>query len=236
MHTQPNYLRHKSILGSVSPSSSSSPSISHPNPSSRASKNGRLPHHSSNPPGNVHLDEEQLAFEVISWSHPLHPANLNIQLLMILQHGGVHRDHLENLIEQEITQFYEELTDIVTHGSSVVCCWWLQMVGYNESATKRKTRRIDGFPASYIEQAIMLLEYGLLPLQLPYLTFLFDSFLKEHLGKLGGFKIWISQSTYAYCIADPYCILKEGEIYTLHFQRSGRNMGIMVRSWTKWMC
>lgn len=161
----------------------------------------------------IRLDEEQLTFEVVSWSRPLHPANLNMQLLMILQHGGVRRDHLEDLIEREITQFYKEFTDIITRGSGVACRRWLQTVGYDESAKKRKTRRIDGFPASHMEQAILLLEHGFLPLQLPYLTFLFDSFLKEQLTKLDELKIRISQSTYAYCIADPYGILKEDEIH-----------------------
>ena len=161
----------------------------------------------------IRLDEEQLTFEVVSWSRPLHPANLNMQLLMILQHGGVRKDHLEDLIESEISQFYEEFKDIVMRGSSVACRKWLQIVGYDESAKKRKTRRIDGFPASRMEQAILLLECGFLPLQLPYLTFLFDSFLKQQLSLLDELKIRISQSTYAYCIADPYGVLKENEIH-----------------------
>ena len=40
-------------------------------------------------------------------------------ILMILQHGGVQKDHLEDPIQCEISQFYEEFKDIVTCGSNV---------------------------------------------------------------------------------------------------------------------
>ncbi|KAL1957062.1 hypothetical protein VTO42DRAFT_6439 [Malbranchea cinnamomea] len=170
------------------------------------------------------LDKEQLTFEVVSWSLPLHPANLNMQLLMILQHGGVRRDHLEDLLEREMSQFYEEFKKVFLNGSGLGCRWWLQAQGYHYETKMRKSRRIDGFPTTHMEQAILLLESGFLPLQLPYLKSLFDTFLNDQLNMLNELKIPISQSTYAYCIADPYGILEPDEVH-FAFSKSWEEYG-----------
>jgi hypothetical protein len=160
----------------------------------------------------VPLDDEQLTFEVVSWSRPLRPANLNLQLLMVLQEGGVCEKHLESLIERELDLYYEDFKKVVTSNNSIAARRWLQAKARDVLTAKHKTRQLDGFPAAYPEQAILLVESGFLPLHNGYLNGLFRTLLYDELTRFDELKVPISCSTYVYCIADPYGVLKEDEV------------------------
>ncbi|PGH16330.1 hypothetical protein AJ79_01872 [Helicocarpus griseus UAMH5409] len=164
---------------------------------------------------NGELDDTQLTFEVVQWSRPLSPCPLSIQVLKVLQHGGVTNDHIRNLIQQEMSLFYNEFLDMLKLFNGVACRKWLQkMKRVTDDTPKRQTKRLDTvFPSQYTEQAILLLDSGFLPLKLPYLTELFKVMLKDYMASLEKLKVTVSQSTYAYCIADPYGVLLPDEVH-----------------------
>ncbi|KMU74769.1 hypothetical protein CISG_00699 [Coccidioides immitis RMSCC 3703] len=159
------------------------------------------------------LDDHQLTFEVVSWSKELRPVNLNVQLLMVLQHGGVQTDRLKNLVRCEMNTWYQEFKGIITN--EIASRAWVQKQGLYE---KRKTRRIDDFPTENVEQAILLLDSGFHPLKSVYLMNRLKTFLDDYCARLDSLKIRIPESTYAYCIADPYNVLAEDEVH-LGFSR-----------------
>ncbi|KAI2083494.1 hypothetical protein LOZ36_005572 [Ophidiomyces ophidiicola] len=160
------------------------------------------------PAGSNVYDDHQRTFEVVSWSRPLRPVNLNVQLLMVLQHGGVHRDRLRELIRREVDDWYNEFKRILPSG--VASRAWVQRQGPSD---KRKTRRVEDFPTESSEQAILLLDSGFQPFKLPFLMELLTMFLKDYCTLLDSLKIKIPESTYAYCIADPYQTLEEDEVH-----------------------
>ncbi|EEH42619.1 uncharacterized protein PADG_07439 [Paracoccidioides brasiliensis Pb18] len=171
------------------------------------------------PPHNPRLvaDNTQLTFEVVQWSQPLNPSSLNLQVLKVLQHGGVGHSHIKKLIQQEVSIFYKEFLKVIHLSNGVACRKWLQKMkrfGDDGYSYKRQTRRIDNFfPSQYVEQAVLLLDSGFLPLKLPYLTQLFRRILKDYLDSLRKLKVSVSQSTYAYCIADPLGVLSPDEVH-----------------------
>ncbi|PGH36658.1 hypothetical protein GX50_00520 [[Emmonsia] crescens] len=161
------------------------------------------------------VDDTQLAFEVVQWSRPLSPASLNLQLLNILQHGGVRNDHIKNLIKQEMASFYDEFLETLLLSNGVACRRWLQkMKRITDESYKRQTKRTNNsFPPQYAEQAVLLLDSGFLPLKLPYLTKIFRRLLQDYLDNLKRLKVTVSQSTFAYCIADPFGVLRPDEVH-----------------------
>ncbi|OJD20365.1 hypothetical protein ACJ73_08301 [Blastomyces percursus] len=168
------------------------------------------------PPYDTRLvDDTQLAFEVVQWSRPLSPAALNLQLLNILQHGGIGNDHIKSLIKQEMSSFYDDFLDTLRVPNGVACRSWLQkMKRITDESYKRQTKRTSNhFPPQYAEQAVLLLDAGFLPLKLPYLTGIFRRLLQDYLNNLKNLKVTVAQSTFAYCIADPFGVLKPDEVH-----------------------
>ncbi|EEH05485.1 RNA-dependent RNA polymerase [Histoplasma capsulatum G186AR] len=176
--------------------------------------------HPAPPHDTKPMDDTQLTFEVVQWSRPLSPASLNMQLLNILQHGGIRNDHIRNLIKQEMSSFYDEFLRTLLCSSGVECRSWLQKMKWiTNGSSKRQPKRTDNFfPSQYAEQAIMLLDAGFLPLKLPYLTKIFRRLLQDYLDNLKKLKITVSQSTFAYCVADPFGVLRPDEVH-LGFSR-----------------
>ncbi|KAK2798086.1 hypothetical protein FQN51_007905 [Onygenales sp. PD_10] len=167
------------------------------------------------------VDDARLTFEVVSYSRPLKSSSLSVQVLKVLQHGGVQEAHIERFIRQSMSTFYGTFLDVVSRRTRVSCRGWLQMMRpIGDEGYKRKTRRLDDiFPTQYIEQAALLVENGFSPMELPYLTELFKGILKSYLDDLfDNVRITVMQSTFAYCIADPLGVLEPGEIH-LGFSR-----------------
>ncbi|KAI5308589.1 hypothetical protein KEM55_005343, partial [Ascosphaera atra] len=72
------------------------------------------------------LDDEQLTFGVVEWAKPLSPAELNRQVLNVLQHGGIRKDHVERMVKREVEAEYEELKAIVKPKKTFQTRKWLQ--------------------------------------------------------------------------------------------------------------
>ncbi|KAI5291006.1 hypothetical protein KEM54_006721 [Ascosphaera aggregata] len=165
------------------------------------------------------LDSEQLTFGVVKWFDSLSPAELNVQVLRVLQHGGIQKSHVENLLKHEIALAYDEFKAIVKPKKAIQTRKWLQR-WLRPSKSDRKAKRIDDFfPLNDAGKALALIDAGCLPLELPFLTEIFRNLLSNYFAQLESMHIQVSRSTYAFCIADPYGVLEPGEVH-LGFSRA----------------
>ncbi|KAJ5165296.1 RNA-dependent RNA polymerase eukaryotic-type [Penicillium coprophilum] len=160
------------------------------------------------------VDDEKLTFEVVNWAKPLHPVGLNIQLLAILEHGGNMKEYLAQLTRDGMQSLYDDFLEVLRSNSPVVCRALLQKLRPSGEDGTGKSRRMEQWVTSNVESIIRFSEAGFaprdfFPLRLKirqYLTWL----LERHVEKL---KIQVPLSTYAYCIADPYGVLRPDEVH-----------------------
>ncbi|RMJ20958.1 hypothetical protein PHISP_08171, partial [Aspergillus sp. HF37] len=143
------------------------------------------------------VDQEQLTFEVVKWSKPLHPVDLNVQLLGILEHGGGRpiKEYISELTRAGIQALYQDFADVLQSNSSV-----LLMMDETECIVRFAE-------AGFAPQTFYPLRKRL--------SKCLNRLLDRYVEKL---HIEVPLSTYAFCIADPYGILKEDEV---HFGLSG---------------
>ena len=173
------------------------------------------------------VDVEKLTFEVVSWSKELHPVDLNIQLLAILEHGGrinsrlKHGGHANSPLTQRVAELtrkgiaaiYEDFEKVLQADSSVLCRGLMQKLRPAGDAGS-KSRTLHEWVSNDGEFIIRLSEAGFPPLSFyplrkklqKYLNTLLDRHVEE-------LKISVPLSTYAYCIADPYGILEPHEVH-----------------------
>ncbi|KAJ5775360.1 uncharacterized protein N7511_000371 [Penicillium nucicola] len=160
------------------------------------------------------VDDEKLTFEVVNWAKPLHPVDLNIQLLSILEYGGHVREHVAKLTRDSVQALYNDFFQVLQSNSPVVCRALLQKLRPSGKNTTIKSRGLEQWMMNDAETIIRLSEAGFEPQSFyplrvklrKYLTWLLERQLEE-------LKIHVPLSTYAYCIADPYGVLNAGEVH-----------------------
>ncbi|KAJ5360591.1 RNA-dependent RNA polymerase eukaryotic-type [Penicillium concentricum] len=160
------------------------------------------------------IDDEKLTFEVVNWAKPLHPVDLDIQLLAILEHGGNVKEYIAKLTRDGVQSLYDDFLEVLRSNSPVVCRALLQKLRPSGEDGTGKARRMEQWVTSDAESIIRFSEAGFaprdfFPLRLKirqYLTWL----LERHVEEL---KIQVPLSTYAYCIADPYGVLGPDEVH-----------------------
>jgi hypothetical protein len=160
------------------------------------------------------VDDEKLTFEVVNWAKPLHPVDLNIQLLSILECGGHVREYIAKLTRDGVQSLYNDFLQVLQSNSPVVCRALLQKLRPSGDNATSKSRRLEQWMMNDAETIIRFSEAGFepqtfYPLRVKlrkYLTWLLERQLEE-------LKIHVPLSTYAYCIADPYKVLSEGEVH-----------------------
>ncbi|KAI5305910.1 hypothetical protein KEM56_002889 [Ascosphaera pollenicola] len=158
------------------------------------------------------LDDEQLTFGVVKYFESLSPAELNVQALRVLQHGGIEKTHVGEMIKHEIDLAYQEFKEVVKPKKAIQTRKWLQR-WLRPSRTDQKVKRVDEiFPLNDAAKALALIDAGFLPLGLPYLRDIFTELLREYFKQLESLHPRVSRSTYAFCIADPYGVLEPGEV------------------------
>lgn len=161
------------------------------------------------------FDKEKLTFEVVNWSKELHPVDLNIQLLAILEYGGRHnglmKRRIAELTRKGIAAVYNDVEHVLQSDSSVLCRGLMQKLRPSGDAT---SRHLDQWTANDSEFIIRLSEAGFAPRSFyplrKKLQKHLDAVLDRHVEEL---KIQVPLSTYAYCIADPYGVLKPDEVH-----------------------
>ncbi len=163
------------------------------------------------PKDNPAADPTQRTFEVLKYSVPGKPAALNTQLLTILNHRGVPRKILGDLLVADIGASYEDLE--LSMRSPLRLRSWVQSSGLH-SRGEEGIRMTGSWPDEAEEQATMLIESGFTPETTSLLRECLRSILSNYLsGYVERLQIRIPCSTYLFCIADPYGILEPNEVH-----------------------
>ncbi|KAJ5562775.1 RNA-dependent RNA polymerase eukaryotic-type [Penicillium sp. DV-2018c] len=160
------------------------------------------------------VDDDKLTFEVVNWAKPLHPVDLNIQLLAILEYGAGVKDYIAKLTRDGVQSLYDDFLEVLRSNSPVVCRALLQKLKPSSGDGTDRARRLEQWVMNDAETIIRFSEAGFAPRDFyplrmkirQYLTWL----LERHVEEL---KISVPLSTYAYCIADPYGILEPDEVH-----------------------
>ncbi|KAJ6185688.1 hypothetical protein N7519_006989 [Penicillium mononematosum] len=160
------------------------------------------------------VDDEKLTFEVVNWAKQLHPVDLNIQLLAILEYGGNVKEYIAKLTRDGVQSLYDDFLEVLRSNSPVVCRALLQKLRPSGEDGTGKARRLEQWVTNDAESIIRFSEAGFAPRDFfplrmkirQYLTWL----LERHVEEL---KIQVPLSTYAYCIADPYGVLGPDEVH-----------------------
>ncbi|CAI7604766.1 unnamed protein product [Penicillium glandicola] len=160
------------------------------------------------------VDDEKLTFEVVNWAKPLHPVDLNIQLLAILENRGSVKEYIAKLMRDGVQRLYDDFLEVLRSNSPVACRALLQKLRPSGEDGTGKARRLEQWVTSDAESIIRFSEAGFaprdfFPLRMKIRQFL-TWFLKRQVEEL---KIQVPLSTYAYCIADPYGILGPDEVH-----------------------
>lgn len=159
-------------------------------------------------------DPEQLTFEVVKWSKPLNPVDLNIQLLIILAHGSNCHSYLSELTRKSIRDAFEKVADVLERNSNVACRALMQELRTSGGNVANKVRQLDQWVANDAEFIMHLCEAGFAPQTFYPLRKRIRYFLSDLLNRYTeDLHIQVPLSTYAFCIADPYRVLEPDEIH-----------------------
>lgn len=153
----------------------------------------------------------QRTFAVVGWSKMPRPASLNFQILAILCHGGVKKEALTKLLLADQCQYHEALFQAMN--SRLRLREWIEQ---NRTSIRGQEDIpfVGAWPDEGDEQIIMLLEHGFMPQDCPLLLERIRSCLAKNLTKyVDKLQIRVPQSTYLYCIADPYSVLNPDEVH-----------------------
>ncbi|GAB1215711.1 hypothetical protein ATERTT37_004905 [Aspergillus terreus] len=156
------------------------------------------------------IDPEKLTFEVVKWSKPLHPVSLNIQLLAILEHGGPVRERIAELTRAGMQSIWKDFAEVLERNCPILCRSLIQKT----KPPGEQDRRMEDWAASNSECVIRLCEAGFKPRSFRYLRHRLRNCLRELLERYENeLHIEVPLSTYAFCIADPYGVLKPDEVH-----------------------
>lgn len=164
------------------------------------------------------VDDEKLTFEVVKWSKPLRPVELNTQLLAILEHGGQVREYIAELTRAGIRAISQDFASVLESNSAVLCRSLVQkikpMADDGSSPMSQRMRRLEQWTANDAEAIIRLTEAGFTPRSFYPLRKRLGRCLRDLLDRyVDELHIEVPLSTYAFCIADPYGILEEDEVH-----------------------
>ncbi|KAJ5272501.1 RNA-directed RNA polymerase [Penicillium angulare] len=150
------------------------------------------------------IDEEKLTFEVVSWSKPLRPVELNVQLLVILDHGGDVKEYIAQLAKRGLSELAEELKTVLDADNNLLCLGLMQKL----KPPARSWALNDG------EFVVRLSQAGFTPQTFfPLRQKLQKVFQEAIQRRVEELHIPVPLSTYAYCIADPYGVLEADEVH-----------------------
>lgn len=157
-------------------------------------------------------EDEKLTFEVLEYSRPgLKAASLNPQLLRILHSRGVPKGVFANWIRLDAEEIYTEL--LAAMDDRVRCRIFLQKY-FPVLQAPGSPEYEDGWPVRYAQRSIRLLDSGFIPAHCHMLVDCMRKCLRQELDRrVERLHIKIPQSTFVYCIADPYGVLAEDEIH-----------------------
>lgn len=164
------------------------------------------------------VDEEKLTFEVVKWSKPPHPVDLNIQLLAILDHGGHVKDYIADLARFGIQSVARDFEEVFRTNSPILCRSLAQKIrptsDNGAGFMAQSMRRLEQWTTDDVEAIIRFSEAGFAPRDFFPLRRRLGKCLRNMLERyVEELRIEVPLSTYAFCIADPYGVLKEDEVH-----------------------
>lgn len=164
------------------------------------------------------VDPEQLRFEVVKWSKPLHSVDLNVQLLGILEYGGHVKEYVADLTRSAIQELYDGFAEVLLSNNNVLCRGLIQKVrpagGDASGPISNTVRRLERWVMNEAESIIRLTEAGFTPRDFYPLRQRLSKCLMNCLDQfVEELHIEVPLSTYAFCIADPYGALNEDEVH-----------------------
>ncbi|KAL4952540.1 RNA dependent RNA polymerase-domain-containing protein [Aspergillus filifer] len=167
---------------------------------------------------NAPVDDEKLTFEVVKWSKPPHPVDLNIQLLAILDHGGHIKDYIADLARLGIQRVAREFEEVLKSNSPILCRSLAQKLrpttDTGSGFMAQNMRRLEQWMKDDTEAIVRLSEAGFAPRDFYPLRKRLGKCLRARLERyVEELRIEVPLSTYAFCIADPYGVLKEDEVH-----------------------
>ncbi|KAL1984058.1 hypothetical protein VTN96DRAFT_9655 [Rasamsonia emersonii] len=172
-------------------------------------------------------DDEQLTFEVANWSKELHPVELNVQLLTILEERGPVREYIAEVMRDGIRQMYGDFAAVIEQDSPQLARLLVKKIRprLEDSFSRNSFRRIDQWILDDTKSIIRFLEAGFSPRNFSLLRDCLRRCLVHTLDRyVTELHIPIPLSTYAYSIADPYDVLEENEVH-FGFSREWPDVG-----------
>ncbi|KAJ5113942.1 hypothetical protein N7456_002476 [Penicillium angulare] len=159
------------------------------------------------------IDEEKLTFEVVSWSKPLRPVELNVQLLVILDYGGNVKEYIAQLAKRGLNELADELKTVLEADNNLLCLGLMQKLKPPGEAGNR-SRQLDRWAIDDGEFVIRLSQAGFTPQTFYPLRQILQKVFSEAIQRrVEELHIPVPLSTYAYCIADPYGVLEADEVH-----------------------
>ena len=157
-------------------------------------------------------DEFQRTFEIVKTSHPCTVASLNTQLITIMENRGVPRDRLDEVLLDEMAEYYDSLVEAMRNGR-VELRRWRQMFHPSRS-TMLEMGWCGELPDAREDELDMLLEAGFEPKECHYMI---GEVLKQLITQVVNIRkeklaIRIPYSTNVFCVPDVLGVLEPGEI------------------------
>ncbi|KAF8430536.1 RNA dependent RNA polymerase-domain-containing protein [Terfezia claveryi] len=164
------------------------------------------------------LDPAWTTLDLAWFSHPPKPANVNLQLLAVLDHRGVPFEPLRDLVDEHLELIIQELNNAID--DRLLLRNWVYANGKLSNARAMAAiGYLGSCPAAPAERLLMWLDAGFRPQSQGHvrkeLTKMIEGFWESLKEKM---HICIPLSTNLFCIADPTDTLKEGEV-SLQFSR-----------------
>ncbi|KAJ5146229.1 RNA-directed RNA polymerase [Penicillium bovifimosum] len=109
------------------------------------------------------VDNDKLTFEVVNWAKPLHPVDLNIQLLAILEYGAGVKDYIAKLTRDGVQSLYDDFLEVLRSNSPVVCRALIQKLRPSGEDGTGRARRLEQWVMNDAESIIRFSETGFAP-------------------------------------------------------------------------
>lgn len=162
------------------------------------------------PAHRLDADETQRTFEVLKHSGPTKEGHLNLQLITVLENGGVPRSVLENALVADTDNFSNNLMEAM-HDPQALRLWIQE---FSPSPKVENTSLLGSFPSEKADQVNMLLDAGFEPesnaMVVDGCQKILSNYLTDYVERL---RIKVPHSTVVYCAPDPLGILQPGEVY-----------------------
>ncbi|KAL1594352.1 hypothetical protein SLS60_010112 [Paraconiothyrium brasiliense] len=159
----------------------------------------------------LEYDPLRLTFEYVNHSRRPVPSELHISFIPILVDRGVPRNHIADLMVEQLDAERDELIQLLPTTERLY--HWVHQEGPSNSGFESPRWQGEMYQ-SLPEQIKHLFESGFVPEQEPYLADCLYRFIKRRqLWMESKLRVSLYQSTFVLGIADPFGILEPGELH-----------------------